>query len=127
MQLTKEHQVEKVFEEIAQVQAHIQMLDDVIHFCGRIANTWEHSELGAASLRAWLFEKETSLWRDLAMWGLTVDKPLQDRVKAAVHDRYFNKTVSVANYMSDFGLPASRWLQADEEEFKKMVAEAFKP
>lgn len=73
-----------------------------------------------------LVERELNEWRGVFMWGLVVDNETRQRVKAMAHERFLSNRMSVSRWMND-GIQPSKWLVADEEEFRTMVAEAFNP
>jgi hypothetical protein len=60
------------------------------------------------------------------MWGLTLTQEEQDRIKAAAHERFLSKRMSVAHWLND-GVTPGQWVEADEVEFRKMAAKAFSP
>ena len=73
-----------------------------------------------------LMQIELDEWRGIFMWGLVADDELRDRVKVAAKDRFLANTMHVANWFNN-GEDVSSYLTADEDEFRKMVDEVFKP
>lgn len=83
-------------------------------------------KLDYGNIRSALIDMELEEWRNLCMWGLTVDKDTKDRIKAAVYDRSLRDGISVSHWLND-GVEPGTWLTADEKEFRKMAKELFKP
>ncbi len=73
-----------------------------------------------------LWQKEVYEWMSVAMWGLTLDDSDRDRIKAAAYDMFLSQGKGVRHWLFD-GENPGRWLAADEDEFRKMAAEAFSP
>lgn len=73
-----------------------------------------------------LMQWELAEWRGLLMWALVADQDTQDRIKAAAHERFLSDRMEVASWFHD-GVHPGRYLSADEEEFRRMAKEAFKP
>jgi hypothetical protein len=80
----------------------------------------------AGNIMQLLHEAELDEWRNVGMWGLTLDQAEQDRLKAAFHDHFMGKNKHVAYWLND-GISPTTWFAADEEEFRKMAREAFSP
>lgn len=73
-----------------------------------------------------LIKKELDLWRQLFMFALTLPGADQERVKAAAYDRFLNEQMSVSSYMNNCR-GGSSWSVAEDEEFREMVRNTFKP
>jgi len=71
-----------------------------------------------------LMEWELEEWRNLAMWGLTLDEKTQTKIKAAVHDRFLSDKMDVAKWFHNGESPSS-WRVSDEDEFRAMARKAF--
>jgi hypothetical protein len=69
---------------------------------------------------------ELDEWRSLLLWGMVADQELQDRVKAAAHERFLADRMDVAKWFTGKENP-SRYLTADDEEFRAMAKKAFAP
>jgi len=57
---------------------------------------------------------------------LTLDREEQDRIKAAVYDRFLRDGMSVATWMNNGTSPGS-WLSCNEDAFREMAKAAFAP
>ena len=71
-----------------------------------------------------LMEWELEEWRNLSMWGLTLDEKTQTKIKAAVHERFLSDKMHVANWFHNGESPSS-WRVSDEDEFRAMARKAF--
>lgn len=73
-----------------------------------------------------LMQWELDEWRGLLMWGIVADQPTQDRIKAAAHERFLSDRNDVSKWFTGEEVP-SRYLAADDEEFREMAKKAFSP
>ena len=71
-----------------------------------------------------LMKWELDEWRNLSMWGLTVDQKTQDAIKKAVHERFLSDKMEVASWFHNGDSPAS-WKVSTESEFRAMAKKAF--
>ena len=71
-----------------------------------------------------LMQWELDEWRNLLTWGIVMDDATQDRIKAAVHERFLADKMHVADWFHNKEEPG-RWLTADETEFRKMAKQSF--
>ena len=78
------------------------------------------------NMRSTLIEEELHEWRHLCMWGLTLDDEEKDRIKAAVYNRFLSSDMNISYWLNN-GISPSTWSTADEDEFRKMAREVFKP
>ena len=69
---------------------------------------------------------ELKEWRSLLLWGIVCDQATQDRVKAAVHERFLSDRMDVSEWFNN-GISPGKWLTADEDEFRKMAKDEFSP
>jgi hypothetical protein len=106
---------EKLFTEILQCQSDMNSLAE-------IANRAEERNYGSSqhsaavqSLRAAIYQREVRLWRDLAMWGMTLPVKDQERIRTAYYER------CVKGYVKP------SWFTASDDDFNTMAREAFLP
>lgn len=123
MELKNKDLVLQTLERIECIHQMLDQLQNIVHFC---SNRYESSNTGS-ELHTKLIEKELNEWRNLMMWCLTLTGDEQDRVKSAVYDRFLNDGMCVSHWLSSDGKTPSRWLLADEEEFRTMAKELFAP
>lgn len=117
-----------IFERMKRIellQHYIKEIDEMASYISNRKFSYDF-KLDYGNIRSTLIDMELEEWRNLCMWGLTVDKSTKDRIKAAVYDRSLRDGISVAHWLND-GVTPSRWLKADEDEFRKMAKELFKP
>lgn len=116
----KQQMVEDIMGRICVLQEHIYNLEVATSYLmqgGRKA-------IDAGEIRSELVEKELEAWRQLCMWGLVVDRKTKDRIKAAVHQRFLSKDMSVGYWLNN-GVKPLMWLGADEKKFRDMCKHAF--
>lgn len=106
---------------VAYIQTHIHNLDIAMAYCRDMDR---YGNVDCGSLRNKLFELETGAWREVFMWGLTLEDAERDEIKALAHSRYMSDDMSVAHFMND-GVTPGQWLEKDEEDFRKMAKEYF--
>jgi hypothetical protein len=106
----------------------IEYIQELINSYGEIKSFLNNNRgnVNCGDIFITLVERELDEWRALLMWGLVIDQPTRDRIKAAAHNRFLSNKISVSHWMNN-GIKPSAWLVEDEEQFRKMVAEAFKP
>lgn len=107
---------------IATIQNMISALEDVTWFL----QGHQRKDLDTGNLRTTLFAIELEEWRNAMMWGLVLDHNELVRLRAAVYDRFLKDGIHVAHYFSG-GVDPGMWLSADEDEFRAMCLELFKP
>lgn len=73
-----------------------------------------------------LVEEELHEWRNLLMWGITLNAEDQTRIKAAVYNQFLKPGMSVMQWLNNGILP-SKWLTSDEQEFREMIKQTFLP
>ena len=71
-----------------------------------------------------LMKWELDEWRNLSMWGLTVDQKTQDAIKKSVHERFLSDKMEVASWFHNGDSPSS-WKVSTEAEFRAMAKKAF--
>lgn len=123
MKLTNKEIVSQCMERVKCWQHHCAAIDAA---CYALNNDKRHVSVETGNLRDLVIQRELDAWRDLAMWGLTLDKDERDRIKAAVHERFLRDGMNVAKWFSNGRDPGS-WLAADDEEFRAMAREYFAP
>lgn len=124
MKLTNKDIVLQCMRDIEFLQNHVANIDAAVaavHRAHRLSN------VDCGTLRETLCNMELKQWRQMAMWGLTLDDDERDRIKAAVHERFLSDRMHVAEWFSDTGGTPGAWLHADEIEFRKMAKLAFGP
>ena len=104
------------------IQKMIIQLDDMCSFIG--SHTRKTVDIG--DIRSELVRIELDEWRTIAMWGLTLSDEDRDRVKAAMHEEFLGKDRVVSHYLNN-GVSPGMWLSADDEEFREMARDAFRP
>jgi hypothetical protein len=106
-----------------------QMLSAIDEITSHLRNTHRGygTEIDSGNIRDLLYADECKAWRDLCMWGLTVDNTVRDRIKAAVYGRYLSNNFHVADWLTDHGGSPGTWLKADEEAFRKLAKRMFAP
>ena len=123
MKLTNKEMVIEALERIEILHTHIS---NVMQAQSHIMHIRPGKEVSYGNLYTVLMEEEMHEWRSVVMWGLTLDDKDRDRIKAAVHNRFLNDKMHIAHWLNN-GITPSRWLSADEEEFRAMVRKAFAP
>lgn len=124
MKFNNKKMVEECMIRIEMISKKIDELDSIVSFLyGRKYRGW-NAELG--NLRSTLIEEELNEWRNLFLWGLTLDNEERDRIKAAAYNRFLSDRMTVSHWFNN-GISPSTWLVSDDEEFRKMAKEAFKP
>ena len=118
---TKKDQATWAVERIEKIQRYISIIDEIASFLVNIHRF--KPEFG--NVRSLLFELETTEWRNVAMWGITLDKEDRERLSAAIYDRHFSDGHSVATWLHPSGVMPSSWMNAEEEAFREMVKKAF--
>lgn len=123
MKITNKQVVEECMVRIEQLQAHIKAIEAAA-WCLRARKRWVDVNYG--NIHDLLISEELEEWRNLALWGLTLDDAERDRVKAAAHQRFLRDGMSVGTYLNN-GIEPSQWLVADNEAFRQMAKRAFGP
>ena len=125
MKLTNKQMVEEAMERIELLQLHVNAVEAAAR-CLQHRRSYRGETITYGNLRDTLFEEEMKEWRNLCMWGLTLDDDERDRVKAAAHQRFLADGTHVANWFNRGVTPGS-WLSADEAEFRAMAKKSFGP
>jgi len=108
-------------ERINVLQEHIMAVENAARY---ISSATYRERVINSNLRELLIEEELEEWRNLCMWGLTVDDKTRDRIKVAARQRFLRDDISVAHWLNN-GVMPGHWLVADEDEFKEMAKKAF--
>jgi len=118
--------LDKLVNRIVRAQQMLSAIDQIV--C-HLSDTKRGlgTEIDSGNMRDLLYADECNAWRDLCMWGLTVDNTVRDRIKAAVYGRYLSDNFHVAHWLTDHGDSPSVWLKADEEAFRKLAKRMFAP
>jgi hypothetical protein len=116
--------IEEALVRIEMLQSHISAIEAAASCLFKRRHHGFQIEYG--NLRTTLFEEELDEWRKLFMWGLTLSDEERDRIKAAAYQRFLSNKTHVAYWIND-GISPGQWLAADEDEFRAMAKEAFKP
>lgn len=119
---TSKEQLNWAVDRLEQIQRYISAYDEIVAY---LVNTERMYKLDPAGIREKLFELESRAWRDMLIWGITLGKTKQARIKAAIYDRTFADEWGVAQWLHPSGVMPSRWMDADEQDFRKMVKKAF--
>ena len=125
MKLTNKDVVAQCLERIEFIQQHQKNVSAAVHHIHSRAHGSKQVDTGDIMSR--LFDQELTEWRNLAMWGLTLDDDERDRIKAAAHARFLHDGMHVANWLNSDGVSPGSWLKADEDEFRAMAKAAFAP
>ena len=123
MKITNKQVVEECMARIEQLQEHIKAVEAAA-WCLRERKKWVEVDYG--NLHDLLISEELEEWRNLALWGMTLDDAERDRVKAAAHQRFLDDGQCVGTWMNN-GVQPSSWLVSDEEKFRAMAKKAFGP
>jgi hypothetical protein len=123
MKLTNKDMVRQCMEKIELFQQQIANIETAARVLSEFRR---HVTVDCGNLRNELIECELEWWRNLAMWGLTLDDAERDRIKAAVHARFLSGGKHVSHWMND-GVSPGSWLVADEDAFREMARKAFRP
>ena len=104
-----------LYEQILQCQKHINNIVDARYFVSQNGHRDNLKEF-APALDV-LREKELSMWRMFAMIGLYLPEDEQERIKAAVHERFFIDDMVIGTH----------WLACSAEEFRTALTEMCLP
>ena len=113
--------VTKLLEKIELVQEMIRSIDAIT--CMLSGSDFRHRKPDRGNLRELLVEEELECWRNIFMWAMTLGEKERDRIKAAAHERFLGKQMSVGYWLGN----ASSWTKASEDEFREMARKAFAP
>lgn len=116
--------VEEILTRIETLQLHQQAIQSA-HRCVQDLK-YRQFNINDGNLLQSLIELELDEWRNLFLWGLTVDKATQDRIKAIGYQKFLGHNKAVEHYFNN-GCQPSKWLVADEEEFRAMCKKEFSP
>jgi hypothetical protein len=116
--------VADIAERIAQIQAHVDSINGVIHFLGARNH---YQKIDSGELIPKLIEWEIDEWRNLFMFANIVDQKERDRIKAAGYERFLKDGMTVSHFLTGDGSTPSSWLSADEDKFREMCRKAFAP
>ena len=122
VKLSNKDIIEKRLIEIEAVTQHIKAVEDAASYVHRAKP--HRPAIDCAALLSALHDRELSLWRDVFMFGLTLDSEEQDRIKAAGYERFLSARMHVAEYHTP---GVSSYLTADDDEFRAMCAKLFAP
>ena len=123
MKLSNKDIIEKRLAEIEAVGQHIKAVESAASYAYRAKHP-HRPAIDCTALLSALHERELSLWRDVFMFGLTLDSEEQDRIKAAGYERFLSARMHVAEYHTP---GVSSYLTADDDEFRAMCAKLFAP
>lgn len=115
-----------VFDFLTKIEAIQHYVSDVETASRFLHNLGAVSEDFRCDLRSALIEHELRAWRDVFMFGITLDAPERERIKAAAYDRFLAPKYSVVQWMNSGVMPA-QWLTADEKAFRAYVDQLFNP
>lgn len=122
MKLMNKDIIRQAMARIEYVQGLIKALDDVTRFLGERDR---YTTIDAGNMKGKLYEAETQEWRNVFMWGLTLDDADRAEIKALAHARYIKDDMDVSHWLDERGITPSQWLRADEDSFRKMAKEYF--
>jgi len=124
MKFSNKRMVEECLIRIETISKCIDDIDKISSFLyQRKHREWN---VDTGNMRSTLIDEELNEWRNLCMWGLTLDDEEKDRIKAAVYNRFLSDNMNVSHWLNN-GISPSSWLTSTEEEFRNMAKEAFKP
>ena len=123
MKLTNKDIVIGCMERIDVLQEHVRRVNDAMIYMRMLDR---RAVIAADDIIRKLTTLENDEWRKLSMWALTLNGSDQDRIKAAVHQRFLRDGMSVADWING-GVTPGWWLKSDEEEFRAMAKKAFAP
>ena len=122
--MNKTQLLEQSADRIATIQHHIKSVESASSF---ICNRRSGTTVDCGSLHRQLMEAELDEWRQFAMWGLTMTAAVQNRVKAAVYERFLREHMDVSHWLpSDVSQP-DKWMRANEDDFREMARIMFAP
>ncbi len=127
MKLTNKDAVLQCLQRIELFQRHQEAVRGAIQCIYTERGNAQQSTVDAGSLLDILHRMELDEWRNLAMWGLTLDDAERDRIKAAVHERFLRDGMDVRRWLTPDGRSAQAWCNANEAEFREMARAAFSP
>lgn len=123
MKTTNKEIVAGCMARVEESQRHISAVEAAVNF---VLSRNHQMIIDSEHLRAALLNEECKAWRDLFMWGMTLEQDVIDRIKAAAHQRHLRNDMEIARWLNNGVMPRS-WLSADEEEFREMARVAFAP
>ena len=106
---------------INEIQEYAEQYQGILYFI-RLDN---REDLDSGNVYNKLVERELGEWRNLFMWGMTLNEEERNDIKALAHSRFLENGRHVANWLTKNGITPSTWLTKDEEEFRKMAREYF--
>jgi hypothetical protein len=124
MKISNKKLIEESLERIELLQLHIAAVDSAKAHLSRLKQ-WQGFKVDSGNLRSELIDAELDEWRKLFMWCLTIEDETRDRIKAAAYQRFLDQRNNVSQWLNPDGIVASRWLKADEDEFRVMVSKLF--
>ena len=124
MRITNNNVVEECLSRIDMLQTMIKHVEEARDFVNSFS--YYDNKVDCGNLRSRLIDKEIDEWRNLAMWGLTLEPDEQDRIKGAVYQRFLSENTSISHWLNN-GITPSSWFAEDEEKFREMALNAFKP
>lgn len=114
--VTVSQATEHIYSLIVECQQHQENIIAAQHFANR-NGVGDKATPDSRYVYNALMEKELSLWRTLAMSALYLPETDRDRIRAAVHERFFD---------NDRVIPTD-WLGCDSSVFKAAIAELVLP
>ena len=123
MKFTSKKMVEQALENIHTLQEHQKAVQAALYRAREMKG--RNSEVDSGSLYSTLMNLELTQWRNLFMFGMTLDGGEKERIQAAAVARFLSDGQYVGHYVTNrHGDPIS-YYTADEDEFRKMVKESF--
>jgi hypothetical protein len=114
----------QLMEKIETTRNHYQAIHSAMYFARN--NGYYSDTVFSADLTRALVDIELGLWRQVFMFGMTLNDKEQERIKAAAYQRFLADGISVKDYLPG-GANAGSWLVSDEEEFREMCKKLFVP
>lgn len=115
--------VVQLMEKIDVVRNHYTAVQSAMYFARH--NRYGEEVFSQDVLTA-LVAIELDLWRQVFMFGMTLNDKEQERIKAAAYQRFLADGISVKDYLPG-GANAGSWLVSEEEEFREMCKKLFAP
>jgi hypothetical protein len=123
MKFTSKKMVEQALENIRTLQEHQKAVQAALYRAREMGG--RGTEVDSGSLYNTLMTLELTQWRNLFMFGMTLDGDEKERIQAAAVGRFLSDKSYVGNYITNQHGDPTSYYTADEEEFRKMVKESF--
>ena len=125
MKFTSKKMVEQALENIRTLAEHQKAVQAALYRVRDMSPRHASSEINEGNLYQTLIRLELDQWRDLFMFGMTLDDEEKERIQAAGVARFLSDGMYVGHYITNrHGDPTSYWT-ADEKEFREMVKNTF--